>query len=281
MRRTTALGVGLATGLFFTLNFGGCPLGGGGGTIGGGNAFNIAPTPVSTTDVTRGVVPLTVQFASDRSTDDGLIVLREWDFGDGTTSLDLNPRHTYTGTGEFKTTLTLTDDDGATSQRTTTILVTEAPVAVITTDRTVIETAPGIVNFSAVDSFDPDGEIVEYRWDFGDGSREFLATVPHQYASPGNYKVTLTVTDDVGVQTSSDVFIQVGIAQPTVEIRVPPADVKNLVVAEGSPLWVQAVFRVDPTAAHFTTAGLDGDLDACEAQYVMIKESTAGITSRT
>lgn len=281
MRRTTVIGVATATGLSFFVSLGGCPLFGTGGTIGGGNTFNIAPTPVITTDVTRGIVPLTVQFGSDRSTDDGLIVLREWNFGDDSTSRDLNPRHTYTGTGEFQVTLTLTDDDGATSARTTTILVTDAPVPVISTDRTVIETAPGIVNFSSDGSFDPDGTIVEYRWDFGDGSREFLPTVPHQFASPGNYKVTLTVTDNVGVQAFADVFIQVGIPQPTVEIRVPPADVKNIVVSEGSPVWIQAVYSVDPSASRFTTAGLDGDRDPCEAQYATIAESTGAVSTRT
>jgi WD40 repeat protein len=281
MRRITAIGVALATGLSFFVSLGGCPLFGTGGTIGGGTAFNIAPTPVITTDVTRGVVPLTVQFGSDRSTDDGLIVLRDWNFGDDSTSRDLNPRHTYTGTGEFQVTLTLTDDNGAASTRTTTIVVTDAPVPVISTDRTVIETAPGIVNFSGNGSFDPDGTIVEYRWDFGDGSREFLATVPHQFASPGNYKVTLTVTDNVGVQAFANVFIQVGIPQPTVEIRVPPPDVKNIVLSQGSPLWIQAVFSVDPSAARFTTAGLDGDRDPCEAQYALIAESTGAVTTRT
>lgn len=280
MSRITA--TGFAAAAFFSLGMlsGGCPLGTGGGTGTGGSVFNIPPTPIITTDVNRGVAPVEIQFGSDRSSDDGLIVKREWDFGDGSTSLDISPKHTFTQTGEFNVTLTLTDDDGATSTRTVTILVTEAPVPVISADRTVVPTAPGIVNFSAAGSFDPDGTIVEYRWDFGDSTVELLQDVAHQFSSPGNFKVTLTVTDDVGIQESQSIFVQVGIPQPTMEIRVPDSSLTNLVVSRNSPLWIQAVYSVDSSVERFITAGLDGDRDPCEAQYAIFAVSTGGVSRR-
>ncbi|MBI5863921.1 MAG: PKD domain-containing protein, partial [Planctomycetes bacterium] len=280
MRRITATGIAAVMTFSVLLLAGGCPLSPSTGGTTGGTVFNIAPTPVVTSDVTRGIVPLTVQFGSDRSTDDGLIISRQWDFADGFTSQEVSPRHTFTATGEFNVELTLTDDAGGTSSRSLTIIVTDAPVPVITTDRTVIEAAPGVVNFAATDSFDPDGTIVEFRWDFGDGSREFLETVPHQFASAGNYKVTLTVTDNVGVQARANVIIQVGIAQPSIEIRIPPPDIGNIVVSEDSPLWIQAVYTVDPAASHFIHAGIDGDRDICDAQYAQFSLSTGGVTQR-
>ncbi|MFZ3385551.1 MAG: PKD domain-containing protein, partial [Candidatus Hydromicrobium sp.] len=55
-----------------------------------------------------------------------------------------------------------------------------------------------IVVFDGSSSSDEDGTIVSYSWDFGDGSTGSGVTVTHTYNAPGNYKVTLTVTDDDG-----------------------------------------------------------------------------------
>ncbi len=48
------------------------------------------------------------------------------------------------------------------------------------------------------DSFDPDGAIASYAWDFGDGGTDVGITASHTYAAAGSYAVTLTVTDDDG-----------------------------------------------------------------------------------
>lgn len=56
------------------------------------------------------------------------------------------------------------------------------------------------VTLDAGASSDPDGSVVEYAWDFGDGQTATGAqqVVRHTYAQPGSYTVTLTVTDDEG-----------------------------------------------------------------------------------
>jgi alpha-tubulin suppressor-like RCC1 family protein len=55
-------------------------------------------------------------------------------------------------------------------------------------------------SFDASGSNDPDGSVVGYAWDFGDGttSTETTASTPHTYQAQGTYTVTLTVTDDSG-----------------------------------------------------------------------------------
>ncbi len=58
------------------------------------------------------------------------------------------------------------------------------------------------VDFDGTASSDPDGTIVSYSWDFGDGHAGSGATPSHQYAAVGTYSVTLTVTDDDGASDS-------------------------------------------------------------------------------
>jgi len=53
-------------------------------------------------------------------------------------------------------------------------------------------------SLTAVESFDLDGEITDYSWDFGDGTTGSGKTTTHVYSSTGTYKVRLTVTDNDG-----------------------------------------------------------------------------------
>jgi PKD repeat protein len=60
------------------------------------------------------------------------------------------------------------------------------------------------VTFNASSCYDPDGYIVSYRWDFDDGNITIAAVpvVNHTYREPGTYDVTLTVTDNDGLNRS-------------------------------------------------------------------------------
>ncbi len=57
-------------------------------------------------------------------------------------------------------------------------------------------------SFDGSPSTDPDGTIVSYAWNFGDGSNGTGLTTTHNYAAAGTYPVTLTVTDDDGEEDS-------------------------------------------------------------------------------
>ena len=56
-------------------------------------------------------------------------------------------------------------------------------------------------------SYDPDGYIVNYTWDFGDGNKSFLPNPSHVYRKPGTYTVTLTVRDNIGLNDTAISFI--------------------------------------------------------------------------
>ncbi len=57
---------------------------------------------------------------------------------------------------------------------------------------------PASITFDAVGSYDPDGEIIDYHWDFGDETTGSGQSVVHEYNETGLYTVTLTVTDNEG-----------------------------------------------------------------------------------
>jgi hypothetical protein len=59
------------------------------------------------------------------------------------------------------------------------------------------------VYFNASGSTDPDGNIVQYQWTYGDGDIEYGATQIHDFAKSGTYNVILTVTDNVGNKAST------------------------------------------------------------------------------
>ncbi len=162
-----------------------------------------APTADISSDINSGIAPLTVSFDGSGSNDnDGSIVGYAWDFGDGNTGNGVTTNHTYTTSGTYTVTLTVTDNDGLTDETSITITVEEvaleAPIAVITSDENT-GTAPLTVSFDGSESSDSDGTISLYSWDFGDGTMASGINGSHTYVNPGNYTVTLTVTDNDGL----------------------------------------------------------------------------------
>jgi len=86
---------------------------------------------------------------------------------------------------------------------------TEQPVALASADVTTGR-APLEVNFSSAGSYDPDGPLAGYTWDFGDGRPGVTEPDPtHVYTDPGNHIAVLTVTDGQGQTASAQVEIQV------------------------------------------------------------------------
>jgi len=82
------------------------------------------------------------------------------------------------------------------------------------------------VILNASRSYDPDGKIISYKWDFGDGCYGSGQIVVHTYAEPGVYTVILNVTDSEGLWAIKQVQIEVVQPHgPTAKLTVTPEQV--------------------------------------------------------
>jgi len=180
----------------------------GAGRINAYNAVNTGtPPPVAafSGSPTSGCVPLTVNF-TDEST--GEITSWSWDFGDGGSSTEQSPTHTYNSAGQFTVSLTVTGPGGSdTETKPDYITADETPTAAFTGNPT-SGCAPLTVDFTDQST----GTVDSWDWDFGDGSAHSTEQNPtHQYADPGNYTVTLTVSGPCGSDNEQKVdYIDVG-----------------------------------------------------------------------
>lgn len=83
-----------------------------------------------------------------------------------------------------------------------------APIPSINASSTVVR-VDEVITFSALKSEDLNGEIVEYKWNFGDGMEENAVIVDYAFRKRGSYLVTLKVTDDLGESSSQQIQIDV------------------------------------------------------------------------
>jgi PKD repeat protein len=89
------------------------------------------------------------------------------------------------------------------------------------------------VVFDGSGSYDPDGQIVSYEWDFGDGTSGSGVTVSHIYEVGGTFTATFTVTDDQGAKDSITLTITV-LSDPDRAVYVYSIDLVLVAVPGGT-----------------------------------------------
>lgn len=162
--------------------------------------------------------PLTVNF-QDLST--GGAVAWQWDFGDGNTSTQQNPLHTYTNYGNFTVTLIATNVFGCTDTitRTDYIRIRRAAISIpaLPARGCIPFTISPVPVISALDA------VTSFEWDFGDGGTSFLPNPTHTYTVQGTYTVRLIITTSTGCRDTLNIpfSVQVG-SKPVANFSATP-----------------------------------------------------------
>ncbi|MBP1929675.1 PKD repeat protein [Methanolinea mesophila] len=152
------------------------------------------PVPAFTASPRSGESPLQVRFTDLSS---GVPTSWIWNFGDGTSSIEQNPLHTYSSTGVYSVALTVENAYG-----TNTRTINDYIAVGIIPEANFVGTprdgpAPMTVQFNDLSSGSPD----RWTWDFGDGEQSVLRNPSHVYLKPGSYTVTLTAANTFGSNT--------------------------------------------------------------------------------
>ncbi|OPY53988.1 MAG: PKD domain protein [Methanosaeta sp. PtaU1.Bin112] len=183
-----------------------------------------------------------INFTAGMSGDlDGEIIGYSWDFGDNST-IDHNKTafHRYHEGGEKTVRLSVKDNDGAISNTSQSIVINHPPIAKFSLAP--LEPEKGEpVSFDARESYDPDGKILRYLWDFGVGKAEpevyYSEFAENTYHRHNKYNITLTVLDDKGATGSLSKMIEVKDVnnKPIVDILQP--DRKSPQTAGSTITW--------------------------------------------
>ncbi len=137
-----------------------------------------------------------------------------WTFGDGGSSSEVSPTHTYMATGTYTVTLVATNECGSSTTTQTVVIEGAAPIVSFSADQT--SGCPGmVVQFTDLSAGNP----ASWMWTFEGGSpANSLEQNPSvTYSTPGTYSVTLVATNPFGSGTSSQTGYITVVALPTAE----------------------------------------------------------------
>ncbi|MEN6513014.1 PKD domain-containing protein [Methanoculleus sp.] len=183
------------------------------------------PAAAFTALPTEGNAPLAVQF-TDQST--GNVTAWNWSFGDGNTSTDQNPTHTYATAGTYTVGLNASNAYRYSISTPAMITVLEPPTAAFTANVTE-GNVPLAVRFTDQST----GNVTAWRWSFGDDTTSTEQSPIHTYRAPGTYTVSLNASNagSSSTETKTDYI--------TVIIPPPVAAFTTSVTEGNAPLTIR------------------------------------------
>jgi len=166
----------------------------------------------------EGCSPLTVTF--DNGTPSGFVYF--WDFGDGNTSLEATPTHTYTTPGSYSVDYTVSTPQGCLSD-----YDGDFRVNVLPTPESIIDINPSTadIDYPRVEVYTDVADANSWFWTFGDGDSSFAQNPSHLYSDTGTYTITLIKENSFGC---SDTAYATFIVEPSYDIKIPNVFIPNV-----------------------------------------------------
>ena len=188
---------------------------------------NQAPVAVAAANPTSGPPPLAVSFSSAGSMDpEGQPITYSWSFGDGASSTQANPTHTYATTGQYTARLTVSDGVNSTTSTPLTLAVGSAPTPTITSPSDQAAFVAGdVISYQgdATDAEDGTLPASAFTWNIDflheghvhpgtpvNGVKSGSFTIPtsgHDFSGNTRYRITLTVVDSSGLTATRAVTV--------------------------------------------------------------------------
>ena len=147
---------------------------------------------------------VTVLFTDTSASSPDTIVNWTWNFGDHT-SLNYSPNtttHTYASNGTFGVVLQVKDSDGSTDSYLGSVVVRDTAPSVSFTQSSTIIVEGESIDFVSTSTVVYDA-IVNYTWNFDDGSFGYESSITHSFTQNGMYHVSLTIRDSDGSENST------------------------------------------------------------------------------
>jgi gliding motility-associated-like protein len=181
--------------------------------------------------------PVTVNFTNNTSlnTTSSVPVTYAWDFGDGSTSADMDPSHIYTTTGSFTVKLTATTSEGCTQTLTQPDYIL---IATMQADFTIQEKLCSGTNLHFTNTTKPDPTSA--TWTFSDGEVQNTINAVKTFAAPGDYTVTMKSITVDGCEAN---------VTKTIHISDAPAANFTILPATACAVPVNATFTATTTGA--------------------------------
>jgi len=194
----------------------------------------------------------------------------QWNFGDGGSAITPgNATHSYTNSGNYTVTASIVDSFGCTLTLTMPVHVF-GPTASFSPTQASACLNGNHIQFNDASSTDGTHTIVQWTWNYGDGTIDSVATVPfiHVYGATGSYPVSLKVKDSYGCTDQISLPTNVVISHPNVSFQSPDTvsctgrTIQFTNTSSGNSLTYQWYFgdATTSTAVHpshtYATAGL-------------------------
>ena len=172
-------------------------------------------------------------FTNQSSIAGGGTLSYQWSFGDGNTSTQTNPSNVYASIGNYPVTLVVTSAAGCTHSITKTMNnFVQKPIASFRVSPA--EICQGADNQFTDQSSAFTGTMQNWNWSFGDGTTSTATNPVKRYSLPGNYNVTLTVTNTAGCVSDPFAVPVIVHLQPVIDAGI------NYVVQQGTQLTLRA-----------------------------------------